>query len=181
MCLTLNPSLTKKYASRKTPITVYKAYGLQNEVLTCLYRHGSPLISKTGVIKSNRKSTKIAKDEEGYDYINIEKGIHVYLTKPEIGDFHTQIQDIVILKGTANPKDLIGTHLYNTQRMRDGKITKLKIKTAAFLKITVDPVVIKQYPYNVKQNVASKTSTPKKQKTTKKPPAKKRKTSTKKN
>lgn len=150
MCLTLNEHATKKLATRKTPIKVFKTYiRADSQFLQNRYLPGFPIISKDGLIHSNRKTKQILKKERFIErwyadkkifckeHINIQKGIHVYLNKPE-----AYSGNIVIIEATADPKDLIGAEA----SAFDGKTPD----TAVFMKIKVKPDVMKSFPRNVK-------------------------------
>lgn len=137
MCLELDRPATAKYARRTTPIKVYKSYSLVGSTLVNRYQPGRPVISPTGIVRSDRKSKKILKVERSGPYTFIEKGIHVFLG-PEYG--HSFSGNYITLEGTADPKDLIGVAV---------TVNGGKPYVAAFTKIKLNPEYVAKYPKNV--------------------------------
>lgn len=132
MCLYYDATQTNKLRKYKRPITVYKYYVVDgsSKLKNPFYNQIPVVISRTGIIRSNRKS-KERNVHEKYEQ-SVNRGIHVYLKKPNLPRWMRD-RNAKWLDVTAESNDLIGA--YNGE--------------AVFMKIKVDREIMGAFPANV--------------------------------
>lgn len=121
MCLYYDQESTKK---RKQQTWFYKVYLKYNDgLISPVYSFYPIKPSKAGVIKSNRKN-KAKGYPQGYA---INKGIHVYNTLKVAREEKPWYRNSIILKVSAESKDLIGSSITESAFMKI-KIQKKDLK-----------------------------------------------------